>query len=114
MKKKIESRGFNVTTANNGKEAFDMITARSSEHKPPFDCVLMDQEMPVMDGKTASREIRKFEDENDLPAVNIIGVTANVRQEQQSEMTEAGMNDVLAKPFKMEELLEKVRRSSKS
>jgi len=114
LKKKIESRGFNVTTANNGKEAFDMITARSSEHKPPFDCVLMDQEMPVMDGKTASREIRKFEDENNLPAVNIIGVTANVRQEQQSEMTEAGMNDVLAKPFKMEELLEKVRRSSKS
>ncbi|KAI4731011.1 hypothetical protein E4T49_01305 [Aureobasidium sp. EXF-10728] len=113
LKKKIESKGFQVTTADNGKEALDMITARSSEHKPPFDCVLMDQEMPVMDGKTASREIRKFEGDNNLPAVNIIGVTANVRQEQQSEMTEAGMNDVIAKPFKMEELLEKVRRGSK-
>ncbi|KAI4716356.1 hypothetical protein E4T48_07477 [Aureobasidium sp. EXF-10727] len=113
LKKKIESKGFQVTTADNGKEALDMITSRSSEHKPPFDCVLMDQEMPVMDGKTASREIRKFEGDNNLPAVNIIGVTANVRQEQQSEMTEAGMNDVIAKPFKMEELLEKVRRGSK-
>ncbi|KAK6003982.1 hypothetical protein QM012_008832 [Aureobasidium pullulans] len=113
LKKKIESKGFNVTTADNGKEALDMITARSSEHKPPFDCVLMDQEMPVMDGKTASREIRKFEGDHNLPAVNIIGVTANVRQEQQSEMTDAGMNDVIAKPFKMEELLEKVRRGSK-
>ncbi|KEQ65307.1 uncharacterized protein M437DRAFT_18486, partial [Aureobasidium melanogenum CBS 110374] len=105
LKKKIESKGFNVTTADNGKEALDMITSRSSEHKPPFDCVLMDQEMPVMDGKTASREIRKFEGDNNLPAVNIIGVTANVREEQQSEMTDAGMNDVIAKPFKMEELL---------
>ncbi|KAG9602491.1 hypothetical protein KCU77_g2767, partial [Aureobasidium melanogenum] len=113
LKKKIESKGFNVTTADNGKEALDMITSRSSEHKPPFDCVLMDQEMPVMDGKTASREIRKFEGDNNLPAVNIIGVTANVREEQQSEMTDAGMNDVIAKPFKMEELLEKVRRNSK-
>lgn len=103
-----------MTTADNGKEALDMITARSSEHKPPFDCVLMDQEMPIMDGTTASREIRKFEGDNNLPAVNIIGVTANVREEQQSQMTEAGMNDVIAKPFKMEELLEKVRRGSKS
>ncbi|KAI5236347.1 hypothetical protein E4T43_08679 [Aureobasidium subglaciale] len=113
VKKKIEAKGFQVTTADNGKEALDLITARSSEHKPPFDCILMDQEMPVMDGKTASREIRKFEDENDLPNVNIIGVTANVREEQQSEMTEAGMNDVIAKPFRMEDLLEKVRRGSK-
>ncbi|TIA56902.1 hypothetical protein D6C77_06589 [Aureobasidium pullulans] len=113
LKKKIESKGFQVTTAENGKEALDIITARSSAQQPPFDCVLMDQEMPVMDGKTASREIRKFEGDNDLPNVNIIGVTANVREEQQTAMTDAGMNDVIAKPFKMEDLLEKVRRGSK-
>jgi len=98
LKKKIESKGFQVTTAENGKEALDIITARSSAQQPPFDCVLMDQEMPVMDGKTASREIRKFEGDNDLPNVNIIGVTANVREEQQTAMTDAGMNDVIAKP----------------
>ncbi|THY35362.1 hypothetical protein D6D01_01405 [Aureobasidium pullulans] len=113
LKKKIEAKGYQVTTADNGKEAFDIITARSSAQQPPFDCVLMDQEMPVMDGQTASREIRKFEGDNDLPNVNIIGVTANVREEQQTAMTDAGMNDVIAKPFKMEDLLEKVRRGSK-
>ena len=113
MKKKIEAKGYQVTTAENGKEALDIITARSSAQQPPFDCVLMDQEMPVMDGQTASREIRKFEGDNDLPNVNIIGVTANVREEQQTAMTDAGMNDVIAKPFKMEDLLETARRGSK-
>jgi CheY-like chemotaxis protein len=73
----------------------------------------MDQEMPIMNGQTASKEIRKFEDDNHLPAINIIGVSANIRDEQQKDMSDAGMNDYIAKPFKMEDLLSKIRRGSK-
>lgn len=113
LKKKIESKGFQVTTADNGKQAVDLVQERSRAHKPAFDCILMDQEMPIMDGKTASKAIREFEGEHDLPPVNIIGVTANVREEQQKDMTDSGMNDVIAKPFKMEELLVKMGRGSK-
>lgn len=104
LKRKMELKGFNVVTANNGKEAVEAFKASNGT----FDVVLMDQEMPVMDGNTATKAIRSFESENGSSRIRIIGVTANVREEQQSEMLEAGMDTVVSKPFKIDDLVKKM------
>ncbi|KAL4758800.1 uncharacterized protein BDW70DRAFT_90859 [Aspergillus foveolatus] len=99
--RKLKVSGFEVTTANNGQEALDLWESDK------FDCILMDQEMPVMDGNTATREIRAMEKEKGSH-IPILGVTANVRQDQQADMLNAGMDEIIHKPYKMQELCEKI------
>lgn len=65
--------------------------------------------MPVLDGNGATRAIRQFEKDNSLARVPIIGVTANVREEQQTGMIDAGMDSVLSKPFKIDELVQRIK-----
>jgi len=118
LKRKLETKGFNVTTANNGQEAVDAVRGSSNtnssspRHQRPFDCVLMDQAMPVLDGNGATKVIREWENcgNGGGNRVPILGVTANVREEQKSEMTAAGMDDVISKPFKIDEIVERMRK----
>ncbi|WP_016957544.1 response regulator [Catenovulum agarivorans] len=91
----LEDAGFVVTIANDGKEALALL----AEHK--FDVVLMDMQMPVMDGLTATQEIRKIEKYNMLP---VIAMTANAMQQDKERCTAAGMNGHIAKPIDPEEL----------
>ena len=65
-----------------------------------FDLVLMDCEMPVMDGIEATRQIRKIEDKASLGATPIVALTAHVLQEQRQKMTDAGMDLYLSKPVR--------------
>lgn len=75
----------------------------------PLDIVLMDLEMPNMDGLTCVREIRKMEGSGELVAhVPVIAVTANVRDQQVATARQSGMDDVLSKPFRIPDLLKKV------
>ena len=111
--RKLETHGFNVTTANNGREAVDRMREapkQSSGARGAFDIILMDQEMPIMDGNTAAREIRKLEKDGHVDHVPILGVTANARDDQQSEMLEHGMDLVITKPYKIDELVMKIHR----
>lgn len=82
---------------SNGKEAVDAFCAGS------YDLVMLDLQMPVMDGIEAAREIRKRD-----KAIPIIAVTAAVLNENRKEVFEAGMNDFIGKPFKPEQLLEMI------
>ncbi len=86
----LEKVGVTVDIAENGEEAI----ARILEEK--FDGVLMDMQMPVMDGITATREIRKNPRFADLP---IIAMTANVMANDLNQCLAAGMNDHISKPF---------------
>ncbi|KAK7612979.1 hypothetical protein BKA81DRAFT_379022 [Phyllosticta paracitricarpa] len=96
-----------ATTANDtAKSSFD-----SSRAEPPInlDLILMDWEMPVMDGLTAVREIRRLQREGTVKGhVPVIAVTANVRGEQINTAMEAGMDDVVSKPFRVPELAKKM------
>lgn len=75
----------------------------------PLDIVLMDLEMPNMDGLTCVREIRKLEASGEFIAhVPVIAVTANVRDQQVATARQSGMDDVLSKPFRIPDLLKKV------
>ncbi len=87
--------GCEVIVAAHGGEALDQL-----EHGD-FDLVLMDCNMPVMDGYEASRQIRRS---GRWPQLPIVALTANAMSEERERCRAAGMNDYLAKPFRREEL----------
>jgi CheY-like chemotaxis protein len=86
----LEQALFRVDIANHGEEAIQMV------NKGQYDCVLMDIQMPVMDGFTATRELRQDERYKTLP---ILAMTANATHEDRQRCEEAGMNDHIAKPI---------------
>ena len=89
------SAGAVVTTACDGKEAIDLL------HQQRFDCVLMDVQMPVMDGVEAVRQIRR---DPAIDDVRVIAMTANASREDKARYLSAGMDDVIIKPFKYQTL----------
>jgi signal transduction histidine kinase/DNA-binding response OmpR family regulator len=94
----LKQTGFKIHAASNGKIALDVYKANE------LDLILMDCQMPVMDGFTASREIREFEKQTGK-SVPIIALTANAFKEDKEACLAAGMNDFLSKPFKKKQLL---------
>ncbi len=92
----LEYLGHQADIAANGVEALAKVIASS------YDVVLMDLDMPVMDGLTAAREIReRLPDAGQLP---IVALTAHVLDEDRQVCLDAGMNGFLQKPFRVEEL----------
>ena len=68
--------------------------------------ILMDIEMPIMDGLTCARRIREFQRSGEITGrIPLLAVSANARNEQIRQAIEAGMDDAIAKPFRMPELL---------
>ncbi|KAK5675172.1 hypothetical protein LTS10_012246 [Elasticomyces elasticus] len=114
--RKLQAKGFQVTTANNGQEAVDAVRKAPRHSKPGdggFDIILMDQEMPVLDGNAATRQICELVDKGEVDRIPILGVTANVRSAQQDEMVRAGMDDVISKPYKIDDLVAKIDEITK-
>jgi two-component system sensor histidine kinase/response regulator len=92
----LEGFGIDVTSAENGTEAIALV------NEAQFDGVLMDMQMPVMDGVTATREIRKNPLHSNLP---IIALTANVMVSEQNEFLDAGITDHVGKPIDPDRLV---------
>lgn len=93
----LERLGCDVTIAENGSEAVRMHT------RTTFDAILMDVQMPVLDGLEATRQIRACEVRPDIP---IVALTANALQGDRDMCLAAGMDDYVAKPFKPEQIQE--------
>ncbi len=91
----LTSNGVEVSSAVNGQEALDLLD------KEEFDGVLMDCQMPVMDGYTATRRIREQDRFKDLP---ILALTANTMAADRDKAFKAGMNDHIGKPIDIQEL----------
>ena len=102
----LENAGAVVEKATNGQEALDIFRNSEIGH---FDVILMDVMMPVMDGLTATREIRRLI-RSDAGTIPIIAMTANAFQEDRKRVLEAGMNEHLAKPLESEKLIETIGR----
>jgi CheY-like chemotaxis protein len=129
LAKQLRNLGCVVSVANHGQEALDFLpktslwnhdhsmcnsTTRKDPHSDELpielSLILMDWEMPIMNGLTAVTEIRRFEQQGLLKErVPIIGVTANVRQQQIEQAMAAGMDDVVGKPFRVAELLVRMK-----
>ena len=102
----LEPRGARVVVARNGQEALDMLAASQTPDGQTVDLVLMDVMMPVMDGITATRSIRRNPQWKKLP---IIMLTAKAMRDDQERCIEAGANDYMSKPLDVEKLLSLVR-----
>ncbi len=91
----VERAGFRADVAANGLEALEAVS------RIPYDMILMDCQMPEMDGYEATKKIREAEGVNHVP---IIALTANAMQGDRDKCLEAGMDDYLTKPIRPEEL----------
>jgi CheY-like chemotaxis protein len=94
----LSDEGAHVTLAANGQLGIDAVAAAD----PPFDAVLMDLQMPVMDGYTATARIRRH---LGLTALPIIAMTANAMASDREACLAAGMNDHVGKPFDLSNLV---------
>ena len=101
----LHEYGFLVDTAENGAVAVEKICTSDPGR---YDLVLMDVQMPVMDGCTATQRIRALEDPV-RAAVPIVAMTANVFEEERKRAFDCGMNGFLSKPIVIEELIDALR-----
>ena len=97
----LKSAGFTIDIASNGAEAVELM-----EQAPvgTYDVILMDIQMPIMDGYEAARRIRAMEDQ-EKAEIPIIAVTANAFEEDRKIALEAGMNGHLAKPYDIDAIM---------
>ena len=98
LRRLLERSGHSCAEAENGQSAVDMIV-QASDANTPFHSILLDFEMPIMDGPTAAKEIRRLGFD-----LNIIGITGNVLPDDVRFFQACGADDVLAKPIKMPDL----------
>ena len=98
----LESEGFIVDTASDGKNAVEKIAAAKAGD---YDLILMDIQMPIMNGYEAARRIRALEN-NALSKIPIIAMTANAFSEDVKNALDAGMNAHIAKPIDVDKMLE--------
>ena len=95
----LESVGLNVTVADNGIRALELLDAQPSD--PAFDLVLMDLQMPEMDGYEATEQIRASSRHKDLP---VIAMTAHAMVDQRDRCMAVGMNGHISKPIEVDKL----------
>jgi CheY-like chemotaxis protein len=101
----LEGSGAKVKVANNGREAVEILSA--GPQPPPFDIVLMDLQMPEMDGYQATARIRA---DSRLAMLPIVAMTAHATLEERQRCLDAGMNDHVGKPIDPDNLFETVGR----
>ena len=99
VRKILEKNDHDVTIAGNGREALDMLAAGT------FDIVLMDVQMPVMDGLQATRLLREKEEQEGLPRVPVISLTAHAMIGDRERCLDSGADGYVSKPINAQELL---------
>ncbi|MGD2034584.1 MAG: response regulator, partial [Bacteroidales bacterium] len=98
----LKNKVKNIEVANNGKEALDKFGTTK------YDLILMDIQMPVMNGIVATKKIRELESSTNTHTP-IIAITANALSGDKESCLAAGMNEYISKPFEVESLLKKMQ-----
>ncbi len=100
----LKKEGFSVDIASNGREAVNMFLKRQ------YDLILMDIQMPEMDGYEATKEIREIEKKMGRNPVPIIAMTAHAMKTDKERCINSGMNDYISKPIRRRDLIEMVHK----
>ncbi len=95
---------FQLEMAHNGQEALEIYQSRN------FDMVLMDMQMPVMDGYTAVKKIREYEQSRDMPRLPVIALTAHAMKDDEAKTLAAGCDAYLSKPITKQKLLDAINK----
>ena len=103
-RKMLEKIGVETELADDGQAALDLL------YEHDFDAVLMDCQMPVLDGFNATRRLREWEQQQGRDPLPVIAMTANVMEGDRERCLDAGMNDYIGKPFKNEDLRAALQR----
>lgn len=98
-KRILSIQNYKITSVKNGKQVLDKLA------KEPFDLILLDINMPVMDGMECARTIRS--NQNDIP---IIAITGNAKNYSIDDFKEAGINDYLPKPLDYDAMVDMVKK----
>lgn len=98
VKKILEFQNFEITAVKNGEQVLQLL---QKEH---FDIILLDINMPVMDGMESVKAIRALTDK-DKAKVPVVAITGNARNYSEEEFKEAGFNEVLMKPLNFDKLV---------
>lgn len=104
MSRLLTKNGFEFLTANNGETVVEL-----AKNNPQIDVILMDIQMPLLNGYEATEKIRDWENENNVTKkFKIIALTAHSFEEEKRKCLACGMNDFITKPINMQELIEKM------
>jgi PAS domain S-box-containing protein len=101
----LKKMGFNVDVANNGQEAVEFLVQKSD-----YDLVLMDCQMPIMDGFVATSLIRNNEENQNIARIPIVAMTANAMQGDKERCINSGMDDYVSKPIEIEKLQQALKK----
>jgi CheY-like chemotaxis protein len=101
----LESQGLEADFVEDGQAAVDAVTSGAG-----YDLILMDVQMPVMDGQQATRYIRDWEVKKGAKRCNIVALTAGAFEDDRRRCADAGMDDFLAKPIELASLVSLLSR----
>ncbi len=107
-RRRLQKLGHEVAIAEDGYKALELV------QKEAFDCILMDVQMPGMDGFDATRAIRTFEAEARCPRQYIIAMTAHAMKGDRDRCLEAGMDNYISKPFRVEVLKDVLNQAAQA
>jgi CheY-like chemotaxis protein len=98
VKKILEFQNFEITAVKNGEQVLQLL------QKEDFDLILLDINMPVMDGMDCVKAIRALDDK-DKSTIPVVAITGNARNYSEEEFKEAGFNEILMKPLNFDRLV---------
>jgi CheY-like chemotaxis protein len=102
-KKILMVQNYQIESAKNGQQVLDMLQSAN------FDIILMDINMPIMDGMECAKQIRKLEDDV-KSKIPIVAITGNARNYSKEDFSSVGINDYLQKPLNFDQLVDLVKR----
>lgn len=100
----LKEFGLNIDMASDGKEAYEMYEKNQLSGKTPYDLILMDHQMPLLNGIDSTAKIREIEKEHSLQQIPIVALTANALKGDREYFLQNGLDDYIKKPIEVKEL----------
>jgi len=108
LQKTLEGLNLRVDSANSGEGAIKKVLARAEEGETNYKIIFMDCIMPIKDGYQTTKELRVLQENNEIPFIPVLAVTASTQPDEVKKCHDSGMNDYLTKPIDLNILKDKL------